>query len=134
FLAMDTQIAQPQTYATFLGLVWLAVVVTLGIRSITAAALAGLSFTLFPGIFQTYVPTRWAEVPTALFGLGALGVARHLEGVVLQNGREIRKLLAKIRGPQAVAPAGAGEAWPASPESPVAVGRAGSSATPEAAP
>jgi branched-chain amino acid transport system permease protein len=134
FLAMDTQIAQPQTYATFAGLVWLAVVVTLGIRSITAAALAGLSFTLFPGIFQSYVPTRWAEVPTALFGLGALGVARHPEGVVLQNGREIRKLLAKIRGPQAVAPAGAGQAWPASPESPVAVGRAGSSASPEAAP
>jgi branched-chain amino acid transport system permease protein len=133
FLAMDTQIAQPQTYATFAGLVWLAVVVTLGIRSITAAALAGLSFTLFPGIFQTYVPTRWAEVPTALFGLGALGVARHPEGVVLQNGREIRKLLAKIRGPGAVAPAGAGEAW-TGPESPVAVGRAGSSATPETAP
>lgn len=134
FLAMDTQIAQPQTYATFAGLVWLAVVVTLGIRSITAAALAGLSFTLFPGIFQSYIPTRWAEVPTALFGLGALGVARHPEGVVIQNGREIRKLLAKIRGPGAVAPAGAGEAWQASPESPVAVGRAGSSATPEAAP
>jgi branched-chain amino acid transport system permease protein len=134
FLAMDTQIAQPQTYATFAGLVWLAVVVTLGIRSITAAALAGLSFTLFPGIFQSYVPTRWAEVPTALFGLGALGVARHPEGVVLQNGREIRKLLAKIRGPGAVAPAGAGEPWPAGAESPVAVGRAGSSATPEAAP
>src|SRR4051794_38969954 len=46
YLAMDAGVAQPQSYPVFLGLVWLAVVVTLGVRSITAAAIAGLSFTL----------------------------------------------------------------------------------------
>lgn len=96
FLAMDTRIAQPQTYATFAGLVWLAVVVTLGVRSITAAALAGLSFALMPGVFQTYVPTRWGEVPAILFGLGAVGVARHPEGAVLQNARQLRDLIARL--------------------------------------
>jgi branched-chain amino acid transport system permease protein len=93
FLAMDTNVAQPQSYATFLGLVWLAVVVTLGVRSITAAALAGLTFSLIPGVFANYVPLRWAEVPAALFGLGAIGVARHPEGVVAHTARQLRQVL-----------------------------------------
>lgn len=95
FLAMDTRIAQPQTYETFAGLVWLAVVVTFGVRSITAAALAGLSFALLPGVFQTYVPARWGELPAILFGLGAIGVARHPEGAVLQSARQLRDLIAR---------------------------------------
>jgi branched-chain amino acid transport system permease protein len=94
FLAMDQNIAQPQSYETFLGLVWLAVVVTLGIRSIIAAALAGLSFTLVSGLFTSYVPTKWGEVPTLLFGLGAIGVARNPDGVVTQVGRQVRGFLA----------------------------------------
>ncbi|HEX4865681.1 MAG TPA: branched-chain amino acid ABC transporter permease, partial [Acidimicrobiales bacterium] len=93
FIAMDQQIAQPQYFATFAGLVWLAVVVTMGVRSINAAAIAGMSFALAPGVFQSYVPARWGEVPTMLFGLGAIGVARHPEGVVLQTARQIRSLL-----------------------------------------
>jgi branched-chain amino acid transport system permease protein len=98
FLAMDQNIAQPQSYDTFLGLVWLAVVVTLGIRSIIAAALAGMSFTLFQGLFTSYVPTKWGEVPTLLFGLGAIGVARNPDGVVTQVGRQVRGLLAGSGG------------------------------------
>jgi branched-chain amino acid transport system permease protein len=100
FLAMDTNVAQPQSYVTFGGLVWLAVVVTLGVRSITAAALAGLTFSLVPGLFESYVPLRWAEVPAVLFGLGAIGVARHPEGVVAQNARQLRRLLGGVKKTQ----------------------------------
>ena len=96
FLAMDARNAQPQTYATFLGLVWLAVVVTLGVRSVTAAALAGMSFSLVNGVFQSYVPTRWGEVPAILFGMGAIGVARNPEGAVLQNARMLRDVVARL--------------------------------------
>lgn len=92
-LAMDTGVAQPQAFDTFAGLVWLAVVVTMGVRSITAAAIAGMSFALLPGVFQSYVPARWGEVPAVLFGLGAVGVARNPEGAVLHSGRQIRALL-----------------------------------------
>jgi branched-chain amino acid transport system permease protein len=110
FLAMDQNIAQPQSYETFLGLVWLAVVVTLGIRSIIAAALAGLSFSLVAGVFQTYVPARWGEVPSVLFGLGAIGVARNPDGVVTQVGRQVRQVLAGVsrmrEGPVATQAAG----------------------------
>ena len=115
FLAMNQGLAQPTSYETFLGLVWLAVVVTLGVRSIIGAGLAGLSFSLTPGLFQTYIPTRWGEIPTILFGTGAIGVALHPEGVVLQQGRQIRRFLSGLMergGPPAPLPAAAGEAAP----------------------
>ncbi len=92
FLALDAGVAQPSSYETFAGLVWLAVVVTLGIRSILAAALSGLVFSLLPAVFRTYLPTRWLEVPALLFGLGAVMVARNPDGVVVQTGRQLREL------------------------------------------
>lgn len=96
FLAMNQGRAQPTSFETFLGLAWLAVVVTLGVRSIIGAGIAGLSFSLTPGLFQTYISARWGEIPTILFGLGAIGVALHPEGVVLQQGRQIRRLISGL--------------------------------------
>jgi branched-chain amino acid transport system permease protein len=96
FLAMDAGVAQPISFETFAGLVWLAVVVTLGVRSIAGAAIAGLTFALLPGVFQTYVPTRWAEVPAILFGLGAISVAKDPDGVVVKTGRQLRQLVAAV--------------------------------------
>jgi branched-chain amino acid transport system permease protein len=136
FLALYMGVAQPLSYDTFAGLVWLAVVVTLGIRSIAAAALAGLAFAMFPGVVQTYLPTRWAEVPAILFGLGAIGVAQHPEGAVLQNGAQIRGFIAKAwsgRGTPTVAadvvPEGAGD-----PVASAAVGSGRADVNAEAAP
>ena len=104
FLAMNQGLAQPTSFETFLGLAWLAVVVTLGVRSIIGAGIAGLSFSLTPGLFQTYIPTRLGEIPTILFGLGAIGVALHPEGVVLQQGRQIRRLLSGLMEPDRPTP------------------------------
>lgn len=94
--ALDYETAQPTTYATFAGLIWLAVFVTIGLRSITAAVIAGLSFSLVPGLFQTYLPTTWGNVPTLLFGLGAIGVAVNPDGAVAQNARQLQSLALKI--------------------------------------
>ena len=58
--------------------------------------IVGLAFALLPGVFQTYIPARWGEVPAILFGLGAVMVARHPEGVVLHNGRQLRLLLLRV--------------------------------------
>ena len=69
----------------------------MGIRSITAIALSGLVFTLLPGLFQTYVPARWGEVPAILFGLGAVSVARHPEGVVTQTAQQLRELVSRVQ-------------------------------------
>ncbi len=104
FLAMDIGVAQPTEFDTFAGLVWLAVVVTMGVRSISAAALSGMALALLPGVFQTYVPARWGEAPAVLFGLGAVMVARHPEGVVLRTGQHVRAGLGRLRpGPGAAA-------------------------------
>jgi branched-chain amino acid transport system permease protein len=96
FIAMDAGVAQPSEFSVFEGLVWLAVVATLGVRSVSAAGLGGLSFALLPAIFETYVPLRWAEVPAILFGLGAISVARHPEGLIANNGRKARSLISGL--------------------------------------
>jgi branched-chain amino acid transport system permease protein len=84
------------SYATFGGLVWLAVFVTIGLRSITAAVIGGIAFTLLPGVFQTYLPVALGNVPTLLFGLGAIAVAANPEGQVAANVRMAQNLALKI--------------------------------------
>jgi branched-chain amino acid transport system permease protein len=99
FIAMDAGSAIPSYFPTFLGLVWLAVVVTMGVRSITAAALAGLAFAMLPTFFQIHLPARYTDLATVLFGLGAIAVAKNPEGVVLQAGRNFRHLVARLISP-----------------------------------
>jgi branched-chain amino acid transport system permease protein len=95
------------TFATFAGLVWLAVFVTVGLRSITAAIIAGVTFTLLPGLFQTYLPVTWGNVPTLLFGLGAIGVAANPDGQLAANVRTTQRLALKIfKGPAGGEPQG----------------------------
>jgi branched-chain amino acid transport system permease protein len=92
-LALNYGYALPANYATFAGLVWLAVLVTIGLRSITAAVIAGLTFTLLPGVFQTYLPAGWGNVPTLLFGLGAVAVAAQPDGQVAMSVRRAEHLV-----------------------------------------
>lgn len=107
FLAMDVGAALLDSYNVFGGLVWLAVLVTVGSRSPAAALAAGLSFHLLPGVFQTYLPTGWADVPVLLFGLGAIMVAKDPDGILAMHGRQLRSLLDRAaRRPAAHAPPG----------------------------
>jgi branched-chain amino acid transport system permease protein len=96
FLAIDSSVAQPSSYDVFLGLVWLAVVVTVGVRSVTAAALAGLAFAVLPGVFASYVPARLGDVPSILFGLGAVLIAVTPDGVLAANVQVIRRMTARL--------------------------------------
>ncbi|MFZ0666075.1 MAG: ABC transporter permease [Acidimicrobiales bacterium] len=96
FIAINSFVAQPESFETFAGLAWLAVVVTLGIRSIAGAAISGLAFVLLPAVFQAYVPVRWAEVPAILFGLGAISVAKDPDGIVVRLGRSLGRLATTV--------------------------------------
>jgi ABC-type branched-subunit amino acid transport system ATPase component/branched-subunit amino acid ABC-type transport system permease component len=72
-------------YSFVAGLVWVVLVVALGARSVPAAVVAGLAFTLVPELLERapLVPGDWARgLAFALFGLGALTYARHPEGVL----------------------------------------------------
>ncbi|WP_261574112.1 branched-chain amino acid ABC transporter permease, partial [Frankia gtarii] len=102
--------ALPANYATFLGVIWLAVLVTFGIRSTVAAMMAGLAFTFAPGLAIAYLPHWFAQVPPLLFGLGAISVAGNPEGLLAQQARQIRAATVRLsgRGSAAAPPGSAG--------------------------
>src|SRR5580693_7747727 len=106
FLAMYSLLALPTSYTVYTGLAWLAVLVTIGYRSIVAAIVAGLAFTLMPGIFETYLSGTWGNVPTLLFGLGAIGLIIDPDGSVTMQARNLEQLMYRLRGRRQPAVAG----------------------------
>jgi branched-chain amino acid transport system permease protein len=95
FIAMSNGATLPDSFNPAGGLVWLAVLVTMGARSNIAALIAGVSFVMMPQVFQIYVSTDLGDIPVILFGLGAVGLALHPEGVVAQTGNNIMKLFGR---------------------------------------
>jgi branched-chain amino acid transport system permease protein len=130
FLVTAMTSAQPANFATFLGVIWLAVLVTVGVRSNVAALVAGLAFTLVPALFLAYLPSWTAQIPPVLFGLGAIGVAKFPDGTLAQNGQHLRLVLLPLAnrrpslpggpiaggGVLAAAPSGAGDPSPMAEE------------------
>jgi branched-chain amino acid transport system permease protein len=94
-LAVVNGAAVPDDFATLAGVVWLAVLVTAGIRSNMAALIAGMMFAIVPGLVLVYLPASWNQLPPILFGLGAIALAKNPEGFVLQNGRALRAVAAR---------------------------------------
>jgi branched-chain amino acid transport system permease protein len=94
-LALAQTSFQPSEFATFEGVVWLAVLVTIGVRSNAAALIAGLAFVFPPALLQYFVPSiTW--LPTllpVLFGLGAISAAKYPDGVLAENSRRLRSLV-----------------------------------------
>lgn len=87
------------------GLLWLAVVVLMGIRTPAGAIAAGLAVALMPAIFNQILPLGWGPVPTILFGLGGLALASDPRGLVSYHGGQLRRLFGRVRGQSAAAPA-----------------------------
>ncbi|MGH9016389.1 MAG: ABC transporter permease [Acidimicrobiales bacterium] len=88
---------EPSEFATFAGLVWLAVLVTIGVRSNAAALVGGLAFVMLPALTQAYLPNWTGNALPVLFGLGAVSVARYPDGVLAEQGRRVRSLVAHLR-------------------------------------
>jgi branched-chain amino acid transport system permease protein len=102
--AMGQTTFQPAEFATLQGIIWLAVLVTMGVRSTAAALIAGVALVFPDAIFQYYWPSI-TNLPTWLaigFGAGAISAARYPDGVLAENGRRLRRLLLRF------APAGQG--------------------------
>jgi branched-chain amino acid transport system permease protein len=96
--------AVPASFNATTGLVWLAVVVSVGVRSNAAALFAGLAYAILPGVFSTYLPTSFTPIPLVLFGLGAVMLSRNPEGALLQHRRYVVSALAPIRARLASVP------------------------------
>ena len=95
-LAIYSGAAIPDAFDALIGLVWFAVLVTNGVRTNNAALAAALVFVYLPDILSTYLPVRFGPVSTALFGLGAVLLARNPGGVISMNGRQLADLGHKL--------------------------------------
>jgi len=102
-------------FALLIGLVWLAVVVTVGVRGFRGALVAGIMFTLFPALFSYVDISGIGQLPTVLFGLGAIGLAREPRGFIYEMESRIRRKRARPSSPP-VAPTVATAPSPASLE------------------
>jgi branched-chain amino acid transport system permease protein len=98
--AISEKQAIPAKYAMLLGLVWLAVLVTFGVRSNIAALLAGCVFVASPAFVQSELKlnTTWAQIPVVLFGLGAVALAKNNEGTVHQAAMALQRLAHRLSG------------------------------------
>jgi branched-chain amino acid transport system permease protein len=114
-LAMYAGAATPASFATLGAITWLAVLVTVGVRSVTAAAIAGLSLTIIPGLVQTYLPTQWAQLPPLTFGVGAILLAANPDGVVAMHARQLRGLAERLLAKTGAVPAHRTEASASAP-------------------
>ena len=83
-LAVAQTSVLPDEFQTFLGVIWLAVVVTIGIRSTAAALVAALSFVMLPALAQAYLPSWTGNLLPVFFGLGAVSAAQHPEGTLAE--------------------------------------------------
>ncbi|HEV8206929.1 MAG TPA: ATP-binding cassette domain-containing protein [Acidimicrobiia bacterium] len=117
--ALLTVVSSPvnnRTAPAFVGLIWLAVTVTFGIRRPGGALLAGLAFACFTDLLQ--VVTGWGFMPAwaanltgttqlaaILFGVGAINLAKNPDGVLALVGTQ--RLERRRRRERAAAPAAA---------------------------
>jgi len=98
-LALSQTTFEPSEFATFAGVVWLAVLVTIGVRSNAAALVAGLAFVMLPAFTQAYLPSWTSNVTPVLFGLGAISAAKYPDGVLAEQSRRLRRLVLNLRPP-----------------------------------
>jgi branched-chain amino acid transport system permease protein len=90
----------PADVVTATGLVWLAVVVTTGVRGSAGSLLAGMAFGVIPGVFALYVThPGWGGIPTILFGLGAVALAQEPRGVLALHASQLAGIQRRLRRP-----------------------------------
>jgi ABC-type branched-subunit amino acid transport system ATPase component/branched-subunit amino acid ABC-type transport system permease component len=98
-LAVVSSPVNNRTAPAFIGLIWLAVTVTFGIRRPGGALIAGLAFASFTDLLQ--VITEWGFMPAwaadltnttqlaaILFGIGAINLAKNPDGVLALVGMQ----------------------------------------------
>jgi branched-chain amino acid transport system permease protein len=96
-LALSLGVALSGNYEVLLGVIWLTVLVTQGIRFNTIALLAGLAQTLVAGVALVYLPKIFGNFVPVFFGLGAIAIVRYPEGIFTFQARQFRAITAGLR-------------------------------------
>jgi ABC-type branched-subunit amino acid transport system ATPase component/branched-subunit amino acid ABC-type transport system permease component len=85
----------PAVFEPTVGLFWVAVAVTFGVRRPGAVVVAAMVSQLIPQFLQQVLPNefgltfmRSGQIPTILFGLGAIQLARNPDGIVSLVGQQ----------------------------------------------
>jgi len=89
-LATYRYLALPSDYSALLGIVWLAVVVTWGIRSPWGALVAGLALPVISQLVSDNLEPRYVLLTAVAFGLGAIGLAREPRGMLALQAQQLR--------------------------------------------
>jgi branched-chain amino acid transport system permease protein len=89
-------VAFPAAYNATVGLVWFAIAVAQGPLSIGGAVAAGLSLTIAPSLFHSWLPDRLGDLPTVLFGLMAIQIVANPAGINPQLRAAFRLLARKL--------------------------------------
>jgi ABC-type branched-subunit amino acid transport system ATPase component/branched-subunit amino acid ABC-type transport system permease component len=98
-LAVVSSPVNNRTAPAFIGLIWLAVTVTFGIRRPGGALIAGLAFASFTDLLQViaewgFMPawaadlTNTTQLAAILFGIGAINLAKNPDGVLALVGQQ----------------------------------------------
>ena len=95
-LATFRFLALPGDYNALLGIVWLAVVVTWGIRSSWGALVAGLALPVIAQLVSDNLEPRYVLLTSVGFGLGAIGLAREPRGMLALQAQQLRILRARL--------------------------------------
>jgi len=96
-LALSLGVALASNYEVLVGVIWLTVLVTQGIRFNTIALTAGLAQTLVAGVALVYLPKVFGNVVPVFFGLGAIAIVRFPEGIFTFQARQFRAVGAGLR-------------------------------------
>lgn len=96
-LALSLGVALAGNYETLLGVVWLTVLVTLGIRFNVTALAAGLSQTLVSGLVLVFLPKVFSNFVPVFFGLGAIALIQYPQGVLTFQVRLFRAEIQAFR-------------------------------------
>jgi branched-chain amino acid transport system permease protein len=88
----------PEDVTTATGLVWLAVIVTMGVRRPGAAVIGGMLYAVMPAILAKYLPLGWGYLPTVLFGLGGLALAQDPRGIISLHQDQFKAIYTHLRG------------------------------------
>jgi len=96
-LALSLGVALSGNYDVLLGVIWLTVLVTQGIRFNTTALVAGLAQTVVAGVALVYLPKVFGNFVPVFFGLGAIAIVRFPDGIFTFQARQFRAIGAGLR-------------------------------------
>ena len=97
-LAMNFGSAVPENFLTTTGLIWLAVLVSIGYATPTAALLAGMLLSFPTALIAAYLPLSLGNLTPALFGLGAVMIVYNPEGTLAEQRRALERLVRRLSG------------------------------------